>query len=57
MLGDFDGALEDKGLFEELAGVRRSLSQNPTLAAETIARIRMSFGLQPRSQVGNFSVP
>jgi hypothetical protein len=47
---------EDDGLFEELANVRRSLSRNPTLIAETIAGIRRFFGLQSRPQVGKYSV-
>jgi len=40
---------EHDGLFEQLAGVRRSISQNPELGAETIARIRSAFGLPVRS--------
>jgi hypothetical protein len=40
---------EAGGLFEELAVVRRSLSQNPTLVAETIARIRAGLGLAERA--------
>jgi hypothetical protein len=39
---------EDNGLFEQLAVVRRSISQNPELVAETIARIRSAFGLPVR---------
>jgi hypothetical protein len=39
---------EDDGLFEQLALVRRSISQNPDLVAETIARIRSAFGLSVR---------
>ena len=38
---------ENDGLFEELAVVRRSLSQNPALIAQSIAQIRTSFGLAP----------
>lgn len=40
---------QDNGLFERLAVVRRSISQNPELAAETIAYVRSAFGLPMRS--------
>ncbi|MBS1854375.1 MAG: hypothetical protein JST11_03340 [Acidobacteria bacterium] len=40
---------EEHGLFEQLAIVRRSISQNPHLVAETIARTRSAFGLPVRS--------
>ena len=40
---------ENDGLFEQLAAVRRSISQNPRLVAETIARIRSAFGFLVRA--------
>jgi len=39
---------EAEGLFEQLAGVRRSISQNPALVSQTLARIRAEFGLPVR---------
>jgi hypothetical protein len=41
---------EDEGLFETLAAVRRSISQNPSLVVEAIARVRSAFGLSVRGE-------
>jgi hypothetical protein len=40
---------ESEGLFDRLASVRRSISQNPRFVVEAIAAIRSTFGLSARA--------